>query len=57
MAARPLEQVYGFTLAMDELVAAVEFIAEHRAALVDHWTGKIDSFDLLDRLSDGRRHP
>ena len=57
VSARPLEQVCGFVLVTDELAAAGEFIVEHHAALVDHWTGKIDSFDLLDRLSAARRHP
>ena len=57
VAAPPLEQVYGFTLAMDELVAAEQFLTEHRVALVNHWTGAIDSLDLLRRLSAARRHP
>ncbi len=51
VSAQPLEQVFGFALAVDELVAAGQFIAEHRVALVDHWTGAIDSLDLLRCLS------
>ena len=57
VSARPLEQVFGFDVATDELAAAEEFIVEHHAALVGHWTGEIDSFDLLDKLSATRRHP
>ena len=57
VSARPLEQVSGVALATDELAAAGEFIAGHHAALVDHWTGALDSLELLGRLRAARHHP
>ena len=57
VSAQSLKQVYGFVLATDELAAAGEFIVEHYAALMDHWTDEIDSFDLLDRLDAAQGHP
>ena len=50
----PLVQIAGPSLAPEEVLAVARFIGQHRAALTEHWIGRIDSADLVIRVIERR---
>lgn len=46
----PIRQVYGPALSYKAFVAVAAFIEQNRAALCAHWTGELDSIELVQSL-------
>jgi hypothetical protein len=46
VAARPIQQVFGFELHANDLAAVEAFIEKNFSVLLDHWTGRNDSMEL-----------